>query len=148
MNYLKSKLQLKMKNADHELSSNEKYEFGTRLITCIFYLVLSIIGVVLYIFDMYVMYKHRHVFDNTFYILIAYLAVGDIMYLLQIIFYTVPFSIANEFFIPEYLAQLIANGNTVLFNTIFAFLGPIALNRLMAIIGKIEFESISKNLLH
>ena len=119
------------------------YSFEVRLITCIFYLISSLIGVILYIFDMYVMYKHRNTFNNTFYILVGYCAVGDILYLFNIIFYIVPFSIANQFFIHDKIAIALGNGDSFFFNTIFVFLGPVALNRFMAIRGE-TFHVLSK----
>ena len=94
-------------------------------------------GLVLYVFDVLIFVLNRQSFNNSFYILAGHCAVGDMANLLVVIVYVVPLSWANDFVVVgERAAQLLANLDSVIFNTIFILLGPVALNRLMAILGE------------
>jgi hypothetical protein len=106
-----------------------------RTLTSVLYLWLASIGLLAYVFVCVVLCVCRKSFTNTFYILLTHCAIGDIAYLLLNIVYVVPFSIANRFLIDENVAQFLANLNTVFYSLVFILVGPISLNRLMAILG-------------
>mgnify|MGYP002713361058 CR=1 FL=1 len=87
------------------------------------YLVLCLIGLTAYGIVVAALVKNSHTLTHTFYVLVWHLAVADIMYLITDLILVVPASFANGLPFGKYWTNLIANLDTLCWNTICLLMG-------------------------
>jgi hypothetical protein len=127
-------------------TTSGSYSIDERLCAAAVLFVYAFVGLLFYAIVLYVLIKNRSDFDNSYYIMVYYEAAADIGMLLLFILVVVPCAITNTYFYGERVTNFLANAETLFFDTMHFYLGPVALNRLFGI-GSVISKRMSDSFL-
>lgn len=121
--------------ANNSSLSSAPDPFGTneRILTASIYLVSLVVGLAAYIVVVTTIFTEKRHFRHSFYTVVAHLAVGDISLMVVYIVLPVPCTLTGTYVYGEQLTRLMANLDTILYNSTSFLLLPLGLNRFFAV---------------
>lgn len=111
----------------------DPFSTDQRIITAAVYLTFLIVGLVAYVVVVTTIFAEKKHFRHSFYTVVGHLAVGDISLMLVYVVLAVPCTITGTYVYGEQVTKLMANLDTLLYNSTFYFLLPLGLNRFFAV---------------
>lgn len=110
------------------------YTTAGRLGAAFTYLIVSLVGLIIYAVVIITIYKNRKTkFDNSYYTMVYYTAAADCGMMLDFLLLVAPCAFANDYVFGETAVNLLANFDTLFFHVMMVTLLPVSLNRLFGV---------------